>query len=68
MRLNPRRYLVKWRGYDERESTWEPIENLSHAQEKLKDFHDNLGLLCHECGYCASSRKGLKTHREERKH
>ena len=44
-----KQYLVKWQGYHQDDSTWEPIDNLSHAQDKIKDFqskqHDNLGLL-----------------------
>ncbi len=32
-------YLVHWQGYDIIECTWEPIENLSNAMEKMKDFH-----------------------------
>jgi len=31
-------YLVKWLGYPDFEATWEPMENLQNAQEKLKEF------------------------------
>ena len=31
-------YLIKWLGYSLYDATWEPLENLSNAQEKLKDF------------------------------
>jgi len=31
-------YLVKWKGYDSSESTWEPIKNLIHSREIIKQF------------------------------
>ena len=31
-------YLVKWIGYPLHDATWEPIENLTNAAEKVKDF------------------------------
>jgi hypothetical protein len=34
------RYLVKWKGYPERHHwTWEPLGNLTHAQESITNFH-----------------------------
>jgi len=33
-------YLVKWKGYPERhEWTWEPLCNLTHADQAVDDFH-----------------------------
>lgn len=32
-------YLIKWKGYDENENSWEPIEHLAHAQRLLRKFH-----------------------------
>jgi hypothetical protein len=32
-------YLVKWKGYQFSESTWEPWTNLTHCQELVKNFH-----------------------------
>jgi hypothetical protein len=32
-------YLVHWQGYDISERSWELVENLSSAMEKMKDFH-----------------------------
>ena len=32
-------YLVKWKGYDETESTWEPLKNLANCQNLLQRFH-----------------------------
>ncbi|PFH44754.1 hypothetical protein AMATHDRAFT_167209, partial [Amanita thiersii Skay4041] len=32
-------YLVKWKGYPIKESTWEPATNMKNALEKVKTFH-----------------------------
>jgi len=32
-------YLVHWQGYDISERSWELVENLSNAMEKMKNFH-----------------------------
>ena len=37
-RRNKFYYLVKWRGYADHENTWEPVENLTNAQEALGDY------------------------------
>lgn len=34
------RYRVKWVGYPDSESTWEPVENLQNLEEMLKDFNE----------------------------
>jgi hypothetical protein len=31
-------YLVKWKGYDSSANTWEPLENLIHCRERIKEF------------------------------
>ncbi|MFH3635238.1 chromo domain-containing protein, partial [Acinetobacter baumannii] len=37
-------YLVKWVGYDQAESTWEPEEHLGNAQEILGKYRERSGL------------------------
>lgn len=32
-------YLVKWKGYDTSENTWEPIANLTGCRQKMKEYH-----------------------------
>ena len=36
----PTHYLVKWKGYDASESSYEPLVNLKHCLEAIKDFHN----------------------------
>ncbi|KAL5532624.1 hypothetical protein ACEPAF_4398 [Sanghuangporus sanghuang] len=33
-------YQVKWLGYPEEENTWEPVEGLRNAPEKLREYHE----------------------------
>ena len=39
-RLNQPEYLVKWKGYDNYENTWEPISNLSRARRLVREFEE----------------------------
>ena len=39
-----RLYLVKWKGCDESENSWEPTEHLQNCQAKLQQFHRTLGV------------------------
>ena len=32
-------YLVAWKGYGPEENTWEPLSNLTHAQDLVSEFH-----------------------------
>jgi hypothetical protein len=32
-------YHVKWRGYPDEESSWEPVSSLESAAEAIADFH-----------------------------
>ena len=37
-------YFVDWVGYDVNERSWEPWDNLAHAQLAINDFHDRFPL------------------------
>ena len=32
-------YLVKWKNYPLEEASWEPVTNLTNAQEAIEEFH-----------------------------
>ena len=32
-------YLVKWKNYPLEEASWEPVANLTNAQEAIEEFH-----------------------------
>jgi len=40
---NKTQYLVKWLGYPLHDATWEPIEHLVNAGEKIKEFENQRG-------------------------
>ena len=33
-------YLIKWKDYPIEEATWEPMENLQHAQESIQEYEE----------------------------
>ena len=33
-------YLIKWKGYSDNESTWEPISHLKYILDQVKEFED----------------------------
>jgi hypothetical protein len=35
---NQQEYLVKWVGYPDHDATWEPVGNLTHADELLEEY------------------------------
>lgn len=37
-------YKIKWSGYSEEQSTWEPIENLSNVIYMIKEFESKKGI------------------------
>ena len=37
-------YKVKWEGYSDQESTWEPLENLVNVQNIIEDYEKTLSI------------------------
>ena len=33
-------YKIKWLGYDDSQSSWEPLSNLNHAKEAIKEYEN----------------------------
>uniref|UniRef100_A0A8H7KFJ6 RNA-directed DNA polymerase n=1 Tax=Bionectria ochroleuca TaxID=29856 RepID=A0A8H7KFJ6_BIOOC len=48
-------YLIKWKGYDENDNTWEPVKHLKKCQHLIRQFHrkkkDHTGGLDLECKF-----------------
>ena len=36
-------FFVKWKGYGEKDCTWEPVENLAACSKMIKDFEKRQG-------------------------
>jgi len=36
------RYLVKWKGFGQWESTWEPTGNLTDAKQKIREYEERM--------------------------
>ena len=55
-------YLIKWQGYPESDSTWEPLEHI-HAPDLLKAYHRRMGiktLSIRRLSSCPSSPESLQ--------
>ena len=37
-------YLIKWKGYSEKESTWEPLPHLKYIQDIVKKFDEQYNI------------------------
>src|SRR3954463_12436004 len=48
-------YLVKWKGYPEYDSTWEPEDHLINAEEVIKDYEHRGRCSREEGGWCDDS-------------
>lgn len=42
------KYLIKWEGWDIKDSTWEPLENLTNAMALVDEFEKNWAVKQHE--------------------
>lgn len=56
VRNNKIEYLVWWDGYDIEDSTWEPLDHLENAEEKINQFHERYPLRRGREGYIASQK------------
>jgi len=36
-----REYLIHWKGYEDHDDTWEPLENLANADESIQEYHQS---------------------------
>ena len=61
-------FRVKWKGYEETESTWEPREHLDNCLPKLDEYFRAIGLKCSACDFIADTRRGLRTHTTKTHH
>ncbi|XP_003748184.1 chromobox protein homolog 1 [Galendromus occidentalis] len=61
-------YLLKWKGYDDTENTWEPVENLEDCRDFIRDFEDKLKKKSASRGLVSDKEPGTSTMgRSERK-
>ena len=37
---NQKQYLVKWKDYPDSDNSWEPLKNITHADQAIAEFHD----------------------------
>jgi hypothetical protein len=61
-------YLLKWKGFEANEATWEPWANCVHAKNKIKEFHKDKGLSCPDCDYLGATGKAMIGHRASTGH
>ena len=47
-------YLVRWKGFDSSEDTWEPVANVTNAPDHVKEFHLRYPLKPKPCNYRVS--------------
>lgn len=61
-------YLVKWYGYPDNERTWEPLDNLEHAEEVIMQWRERTPKAAHKGSWqskpqnAARSRKTTQSH------
>jgi transposase InsO family protein len=54
-------YLVKWKGYDDSENTWEPEAHLQNSQQLLQEFRSTVASSRRESKATAPRRHGLRS-------
>ena len=61
-------YLIKWKGFEAVDASWEPLANCVNAKTKIVDFHKEKDLYCYDCGFMGPTHKSVKMHRVKKKH
>jgi hypothetical protein len=56
-------YLVKWKGYSDRDCTWESEANCRHAEDMVKEYRRGCLNKCDECTFLSMTKAGLRSHK-----
>ena len=66
LRKGKEEFLIKWKGYSEKECSWEPRDNLIGVDRLLIQYLEKHELPCQHCSFKTLDEKKLRKHQEER--